>query len=120
MANETRNSLHRWCLTVLMLSALSMPQRSAAEGTDPSFKPTANSVDAFFYGGIGFGFSRFGQTAAGAYMTLGDRRAIGGRLEEGDYLEPGLRYHLLKGGPNDTQVDLIMDFELFSADGSIL
>jgi len=97
-----------------------VPQRSAAEGTDPSFKPTDNTVDAFFYGRIGFGFSRFGQTAAGAYMNLGDRRAIGGRLEEGDYLEPGLRYHMLKGGANDTQVDLIMDFELFSADGSVL
>jgi maltoporin len=120
MGNETRISLRRWCFALLTLSALSVPQRAAAEGSDPSFKPTDSSAEMFFYGRIGFGFSRFGQTAAGAYMNLGDRRAIGGRLEEGDYLEPGLRYHILKGGPDETQVDLVMDFELFSADGSVL
>ncbi|HET9626468.1 MAG TPA: carbohydrate porin [Kofleriaceae bacterium] len=120
MANEQRKSQLRWCLAALTLLTLSVPRRSAAEGSDPSFKPSDNSVDAFFYGRIGFGYNQFGHSAAGAYMNLGDRRAIGGRLEEGDYLEPGLRYHVLKGGKDDTQVDLVFDFELFSDDGAIL
>lgn len=120
MANEKRDSLRRWCFMAATLSALSVPQLSYAEGTDPSFKPTDAPAEMFFYGRIGLGYSRFGQSVAGAYLNLGDRRAIGGRLEEGDYLEPGLRYHMLKGGEDDTKVDLVMDFELFSADGAIL
>src|SRR6201995_3158547 len=120
MANEKWHSLYRWCPAVLMLCALSVPQRASAEGSDPSFKPTDATAEMFFYGRIGFAYSRYGQSIAGAYLNLGDRRAIGGRLEEGDYLEPGLRYHILKGGENDTKVDLVMDFEIFSADGAIL
>jgi len=111
----------RWCLVWLALLALLAPRRAAAEGSDPSFKPTNSIVEFFMYGRMGMGWAPTGQLAAGAYMNLGDRKAIGGRLEEGDYLEPGVRIHLLRGDrPEDTKVDFVMDFELWSNGGAIL
>jgi maltoporin len=88
---------------------------------DPTFAPTSTRFDFIMYGRMGIGWSPTGQVIAGQYMNLGDRRAIGGRLEEGDYLQPGLRFHLLRGDrQGDTKVDLVMDVEIFSADGSIV
>ncbi|HEX4460454.1 MAG TPA: hypothetical protein VIA18_20895, partial [Polyangia bacterium] len=77
------------------------PASAWAEGSDPSFQPTDSRVDMFMYGRMGMGWTPGGQVISGAYMNLGDRHAIGGRLEEGDYLEPGLRFHILKGNKDD-------------------
>jgi maltoporin len=116
-----RGLLQRACLALLALCLASAPRRATAEGSDPPFKPTTDRVDFFSYGRMGIGWTQTGQLAAGHYMNLGDRRAIGGRLEEGDYIEPGLRFHILRGERDtDTMVDLVLDFELWSNDGSIL
>ncbi|HWE26719.1 MAG TPA: carbohydrate porin, partial [Polyangia bacterium] len=97
------------------------PATAWAEGSDPSFQPTDSRVDMFMYGRMGMGWTPGGQVISGAYMNLGDRHAIGGRLEEGDYLEPGLRFHILKGNKDDdVKVDFVMDFEIWSNDGAIL
>jgi len=82
---------------------------------------TADKVDFMGYGRMGIGWTGSGQIVAGKYMNLGDHKAIGGRLEEGDYLQPGLRYHLKKAEkPTDTSVDLVADFEIFSLNGAII
>jgi maltoporin len=82
---------------------------------------TADKVDFMGYGRIGIGWTGTGQVVAGKYMNLGDHKAIGGRLEEGDYLQPGLRYHLKKAAnPDDTSVDFVSDFEMFSLSGALV
>jgi maltoporin len=104
-----------------ILARAAAPRAAQAEGSDPKFKITTDRADFFMYGRMGTGWTPSGQVAAGRYMNLGDRRAIGGRLEEGDYLEPGLRYHALRGTTEtDTMVDLVMDVEMWSMDGAIL
>jgi len=108
-------------MTATTMMGIAAPRFARAEGSDPKFKPTADRVDMFMYGRMGTGWTPSGQVIAGRYMNLGDRRAIGGRLEEGDYLEPGLRYHMLQGTKEtDTMVDLVMDVEMWSMDGAIL
>ncbi len=103
------------------LVGMAAPRAAQAEGSDPKFKLTTDRADFFMYGRMGSGWTPSGQVIAGRYMNLGDRRAIGGRLEEGDYLEPGLRYHVLRGTEEtDTMVDLVMDVEMWSMDGAIL
>jgi maltoporin len=100
---------------------VALPRAAFAEGSDPPFKPGGDRVDFFSYGRMGFGWSHTGQLVSGHYLNLGDRRAIGGRLEEGDYIEPGLRFHMIRGETeDDTMVDLVMDFEIWSNDGSII
>jgi len=82
---------------------------------------TSDRVEFASYGRMGIAWTPTGQVIAGKYMNLGQRRAIGGRLEESDYLQPGIRFHLLKpekeGG---TSVDLFSDFEIFSFNGGIV
>lgn len=79
------------------------------------------NVDFMYYGRMGIGWTPSGQVVAGKYMNLGDHKAIGGRLEEGDYLEPGIRYHIKKAkSDTDTSVDLVTDFEIFSLNGAIV
>ena len=122
--SRPRGRAIRKALTLLSMTALigvTAPQAARAEGSDPKFKPTTDRADFFMYGRMGSGWTPSGQVIAGRYMNLGDRRAIGGRLEEGDYLEPGLRFHALQGTKEtDTMVDLVMDVEMWSMDGSIL
>jgi len=90
------------------------PRRAAAD-------LTADKVDFMAYGRIGIGWTGSGQVVAGKYMNLGDHKAIGGRLEEGDYLQPGLRYHIKKAAnPDDTSVDFVSDFEMFSLNGALV
>lgn len=82
---------------------------------------SADKVDFMMYGRMGIAWTTSGQVVAGKYMNLGARKAIGGRLEEGDYLQPGLRYHLKKpANATDTSVDLVTDFEIFSLTGAIV
>ena len=108
-------------LSVATLVGAVAPRAAMAEGSDPKFKLTTDRVDFFMYGRMGTGWTPSGQVIAGRYMNLGDRKAIGGRLEEGDYLEPGLRYHMLQGTKEtDTMADLVMDVEMWSTDGAIL
>ncbi|HEY0478366.1 MAG TPA: carbohydrate porin, partial [Kofleriaceae bacterium] len=99
---------------VVALLVAAAPQRAAAD-------ITADNVDFMAYGRIGIGWTPSGQVVAGKYMNLGDHKAIGGRLEEGDYLQPGIRYHIKKAAnPSDTSVDLVTDFEMFSLNGAIV
>ncbi|HMG53939.1 MAG TPA: carbohydrate porin [Kofleriaceae bacterium] len=80
-----------------------------------------SNADFMYYGRMGVGWTPSGQVVAGKYMNLGDHKAIGGRLEEGDYLEPGIRYHIKKAEHDgDTSVDLVTDFEIFSLNGAIV
>lgn len=81
----------------------------------------SDRAEFFMYGRMGIGWVPTGQLAPGLSMNLGDRNSIGGRLEDGDYLEPGMRLHLLKGD-NDraTRIDIVTSFEMFSLDGSIV
>jgi len=98
--------------TVLLLASSS--RRAAAD-------VPADTVEFMAYGRIGIGWTVTGQTVAGKYMNLGDHKAIGGRLEEGDYLQPGMRYHLKKpASKTDTSVDLVTDFEMFSLNGALV
>lgn len=98
--------------TALLLTAA--PRRAAAD-------IPGENVDFMYYGRMGIGWTTSGQVVAGKYMNLGDHKAIGGRLEEGDYLEPGIRYHIKKAkSETDTSVDLVTDFEIFSLNGAIV
>jgi maltoporin len=97
---------------VVLLAAA--PRRAAAD-------IPGENVDFMYYGRMGIGWTTSGQVVAGKYMNLGDHKAIGGRLEEGDYLEPGIRYHIKKAkSETDTSVDLVTDFEIFSLNGAIV
>ena len=101
-----------WLAAALALG--SAPRRAAAD-------VTSDKVDFMYYGRMGIGWTGSGQVVAGKYMNLGDHKAIGGRLEEGDYLEPGVRYHIKKAEHDgDTSVDLVTDFEIFSLNGAII
>ncbi len=98
-------------VAVLLAAA---PRRAAAD-------ISAEKVAFMMYGRMGIAWTPSGQVVAGKYMNLGDHKAIGGRLEEGDYLQPGLRYHLKKAEKeDDTSVDLVSDFEIFSLNGAIV
>jgi maltoporin len=98
----------------LALVVIGAPRPAAAD------LPGEN-VDFMYYGRMGIGWTPSGQVVAGKYMNLGDHKAIGGRLEEGDYLEPGIRYHIKKPThEGDTSIDLVTDFEIFSLNGAIV
>ena len=98
---------------IALLSAIS-PRHAAAD-------ITSDNVDFMFYGRMGIGWTASGQVVAGKYMNLGDHKAIGGRLEEGDYLEPGIRFHIKKAkSEDDTSVDLVSEYEVFSLNGALI
>jgi maltoporin len=79
------------------------------------------NVDFMYYGRMGIGWTPSGQIVAGKYMNLGDHKAIGGRLEESDYLQPGIRYHIKKAQKDgDTTIDLVNDYEIFTFNGALL
>jgi len=115
--DEILRSLRRGgppALAALAIVLAIAPRRAAAD------LPGEN-VDFMYYGRMGLGWTPSGQVVAGKYMNLGDHKAIGGRLEEGDYLEPGIRYHIKKAKTeSDTSVDLVTDFEIFSLNGAIV
>ncbi len=74
------------------------------------------------YGRMGIGWVKSGQVGAGLYMDIVSHNAIGGRLEEGDYLEPWMRLHLLKKSddPDALQVDIQSSFEAYSTGAGLL
>jgi maltoporin len=102
-----------WFAAIAAVLAVA-PPRAAAD-------LTSDNVDFIYYGRMGIGWTTSGQVVAGKYMNLGDHKAIGGRLEEGDYLEPGIKYHIKKAkSEDDTSIDLITDYEVFSLNGAII
>jgi maltoporin len=70
------------------------------------------------YGRLGLGYMPgAGQFARGKYMNLGDDRAIGGRLEESDYLLQLFVVHLYKvanARPYDIKTDVVFGFDAFA------
>jgi len=105
---------HLTLLIGLALVLAAAPRRAAAD--IPS-----SDVEFMYYGRMGIGWTPSGQVVAGKYMNLGARKAIGGRLEEGDYLQPGFRYHIKKAKyEGDTTIDLVNDYEIFSLNGAII
>lgn len=109
-------SVHRHRVTLVAgLALLAAATRPAAADVPGS------NVDFMYYGRMGIGWTPSGQVVAGKYMNLGDHKAIGGRLEEGDYLEPGIRYHIKKAQKDgDTTIDLVNDYEIFSFNGALI
>jgi len=109
---EVAPALARTLAATALLLAIARPAAADIPGTN---------VDFMYYGRMGIAWGPSGQVVAGKYMNLGDHKAIGGRLEEGDYLEPGIRYHIKKAQKDgDTTVDLVTDFEIFSLNGAII
>lgn len=107
-------SLRHLPLLVGIVLALAAPRRAAAD-------ISSSNVEFMHYGRMGIGWTTSGQVVAGKYMNLGARKAIGGRLEEGDYLQPGIRYHIKKAQHDgDMTIDLVNDFEIFSLNGAII
>lgn len=102
------------CLAGAALLVASAPRTASAD-------LASDRVDFFMYGRMGVSWTFSGQTINGKNMNLGDHRALGGRLEEGDYLEPGFKFHVLKGvNPTDTTVDVVTSVEMFSLDSSFV
>lgn len=78
-------------------------------------------IDFNMYGRAGIAWTLSGQVISGKSMNLGDRKQLGGRLEEGDYLEPGVKVHILKGeNEGATTVDVGMTFGMFARNGSFI
>ncbi|WP_394835348.1 carbohydrate porin [Pendulispora rubella] len=81
---------------------------------------TSDRVEFFQYGRMGIGWTKSGQVIQGQSMNL-TGGGLGGRLEEGDYIQPGVRFHLKKGeSATDTTVDVVNDYEVFSNGAGIL
>lgn len=83
-------------------------------------------VEFSMYGRMGVAWTMTGQFISGQSMNLmADRSnpSIGGRFEEGDYLEPTITAHILKKDPEkpeDTYVDVVMTPAMFARNGSFL
>jgi maltoporin len=80
-------------------------------------------VDFSMYGRMGVAWALNGQLIQGKTMNLTTERSIGGRFEEGDYLEPTLTFHVMKVDkekPNDPYVDVVMTPAMFARNGSFL
>jgi maltoporin len=80
-------------------------------------------VDFSMYGRMGLAWTMTGQVITGQTMNLTTERAIGGRFEEGDYLEPTVTAHILKKDekkPQDTYIDMVITPAMFARTGSFL
>jgi maltoporin len=80
-------------------------------------------VDFSMYGRMGVAWTMTGQVITGQTMNLTTERAIGGRFEEGDYLEPTVTAHILKKDetkPQDTYIDMVITPAMFARTGSFL
>jgi maltoporin len=80
-------------------------------------------VDFSMYGRMGLAWTMTGQVITGQTMNLTTQRAIGGRFEEGDYLEPTITAHIVKkdeNKPQDTYVDMVITPAMFARNGSFL
>lgn len=116
MTERQRNGRARrgvWLAAVVAFCALA-PREAAAD-------LPADSVDFAMYGRVGVAWTTSGQVINGRYMNLGDRHALGGRFEEGDYLEPAAKAHIVKPDKEgDTAVDMVMTFGMFALHGSFI
>ncbi|MCK6590601.1 MAG: carbohydrate porin [Polyangiaceae bacterium] len=83
-------------------------------------------VDFAMYGRMGVAWTMTGQLITGQSLNLmADRPSpsLGGRFEEGDYLEPTVIAHILKKDPEkpgDTYIDMVMTPAMFARNGSFL
>jgi len=83
-------------------------------------------VDFSMYGRMGVAWTMTGQFISGRTLNLAADRpnpSIGGRFEEGDYLEPTVTAHILKKDetkPQDTYIDMVISPAMFPRNGSFL
>jgi maltoporin len=111
-------ALLRNVLTGAASAALILAQAGPARAALPD-----DRVDFSMYGRMGIAWSLYGQLLQGKTMNLTTERAIGGRFEEGDYLEPTITAHILKKDekkPNDTYIDMAITPAMFANNGSFL
>jgi maltoporin len=81
------------------------------------------AVDFSMYGRMGLSWGPNGQIFQGKTMNLTTSRQIGGRFEEGDYLEPTVTFNIirpLKEKPDDTYVQAVFSPAMFARNGSFL
>jgi maltoporin len=80
-------------------------------------------VEFHMYGRIGMSWNTNGVIVEGRRMNL-TGRAIGGRFEEGDYLEPTITTHILKPADKDKDkdpyIDLVLTPSMFVRNGSFI
>jgi maltoporin len=73
------------------------------------------------YGRVGLGWTPRGQIAQGKSLNVITKNQIGGRLEEGDYLEPTLKAYIVRGKEEkDLDVSMNMTFQMFNRSGSFI
>jgi maltoporin len=78
-------------------------------------------VEVTMYGRIGVAWSPSGEVITGRSMNLLGN-PIGGRFEEGDYLEPTIKFHILKPEKPDTEpwIQAVLTPAIFARNGSFL
>ena len=83
----------------------------------------AGVLELSMYGRVGLAWSPIsGQIIQGASMNLLGN-SIGGRFEEGDYLEPTIRLHILRSKeeePDSPYVQLVLTPAMFARNGSFI
>ena len=77
------------------------------------------SVGLGSYGRIGAGVVPGTGSTFGRRLNLNNMGSIGGRMEEQDYLELGLGFHMRPEIPDSTEINVQMRFSMFSGDGSL-
>jgi maltoporin len=110
----TRRSWRRSCIIAGALLLASAPRTASAD-------LPAGRVDIGMYGRMGVAWGLTGpQIIQGQSMSMSGA-GIGGRLEEGDYLEPTVKFHVVKpDNKDDTYVDAVLTPAMFSTNGSFL
>ena len=73
------------------------------------------------YGRIGVGTTIENASLNGRRLNLNNMGSVGGRMEEQDYLEFGLAFHMLPEAwtKDSTEINVQMRFSVFSGDGSL-
>ncbi|WP_233262101.1 carbohydrate porin [Vitiosangium sp. GDMCC 1.1324] len=83
----------------------------------------ASALEISMYGRVGLAWSPVnGKVIQGTSMNLMGN-SIGGRFEEGDYLEPTIRLHVLRAKPEEpdgTTVDFVLTPAMFARNGSFI
>jgi maltoporin len=73
------------------------------------------------YGRVGLAWTPRGEIAQGKSLNVIDRNQIGGRFEEGDYLEPTLKAYIVKGKEKqDLDVSMNLTFQFFNQNGAFI
>ncbi|WNG49440.1 carbohydrate porin [Archangium minus] len=106
-------SVWRTCLTLCALVLLAAPASARAS-------LLADRLEISMYGRVGLAWSPVtGKFIQGKTMNL-TGGPQGGRLEEGDYLEPTIRFHLLepkKDDPTAAYADVVLTPAMFANNG---